>query len=84
MSIDQWLGLAVLATLFALEGVIPFYDQASGRWSHAARNIGLALMAGLVGAVRRLLVCWFHGQPFGLDAGCNSSSGFRMAGIQRR
>ncbi|WP_296701745.1 hypothetical protein [Thiocapsa sp. UBA6158] len=56
MSIDQWLGLAVLATLFALEGVIPFYDQASGRWSHAARNIGLALMAGLVGAVMAPLI----------------------------
>ncbi|RKT47678.1 sterol desaturase family protein [Thiocapsa rosea] len=56
MSIDQWAGLAVLTTLFALEGVIPFYDQASGRWSHAARNIGLALMAGLVGALMAPLI----------------------------
>jgi hypothetical protein len=39
-----------LATLFALEGVIPFYDQHAGRWVHAARNGGLALMTGLVGA----------------------------------
>jgi sterol desaturase/sphingolipid hydroxylase (fatty acid hydroxylase superfamily) len=50
MSVDQWVGLAVLATLFALEGVIPFYDQQSGRWFHAARNGGLALLTGLVGA----------------------------------
>ena len=56
MSIDQWVALAVLATLFALEGVIPFYDQATGRWSHAARNIGLALMTGLVGALMAPLI----------------------------
>ncbi|EGV16020.1 sterol desaturase family protein [Thiocapsa marina] len=56
MSIDQWVGLVVLGTLFALEGVFPFYDQAAGRWSHAARNIGLALMTGLVGALMAPLI----------------------------
>ncbi len=56
MSIDHWVGLAVLATLFALEGAIPFYDQTAGRWSHAARNIGLALMTGLVGALMAPLI----------------------------
>ncbi|HSO81388.1 sterol desaturase family protein [Thiocapsa sp.] len=56
MSIDQWVALAILAALFALEGVIPFYDQAAGRWSHAARNIGLALVSGLVGALMAPLI----------------------------
>jgi sterol desaturase/sphingolipid hydroxylase (fatty acid hydroxylase superfamily) len=56
MSIDQWVGLLVLAALFALEGLIPFYDQAEGRWSHAARNLGFALMAGLVGALMAPLI----------------------------
>jgi sterol desaturase/sphingolipid hydroxylase (fatty acid hydroxylase superfamily) len=51
MSVDQWLGLTVLAVLFALEGLIPFYDQTTGRWHHAARNLSLALLTGLVGAL---------------------------------
>lgn len=56
MSIDQWLALSILVILFALEGVIPFYEQAAGRWSHAARNIGLALISGLIGALMAPLI----------------------------
>ena len=56
MTIDQWLAFSGLAVLFALEGLIPFYDQGAGRWSHAARNLGLAIFSGSVGALMAPLI----------------------------
>ncbi|NEV64741.1 sterol desaturase family protein [Thiorhodococcus minor] len=51
MTLDLWVGLVVLSALFALEGVLPFYLGRRGRVRHAARNLGLAAIGGVVGAV---------------------------------
>ncbi|MCG6985234.1 MAG: sterol desaturase family protein [Thiocapsa sp.] len=50
MTPDLWVGMIVLGTLFALEGVLPFYVRGRERYAHAGRNLGLAIVAGAVGA----------------------------------
>lgn len=50
MTVDVWVGAVVLAAVFALEGVSPFYKGCEGRFVHARRNLGLALASGAVGA----------------------------------
>lgn len=56
MTIDLTIAIIVLAVLFALEGAIPFYPQGTGRYGHGARNLSLALINGLIGAVLAPLV----------------------------
>ncbi|NEX18998.1 sterol desaturase family protein [Thiorhodococcus mannitoliphagus] len=51
MTLDLWVGVLVLSTLFALEAVLPFYLGRRDRVRHAARNLGLAAIGGLVGAL---------------------------------
>lgn len=50
MTPDLWVGAVLLATLFALEGALPFYRGRHGRYAHAGRNLGLAVLSGAVGA----------------------------------
>lgn len=50
MTVDVWVGAVVLAALFALEGVLPFYRDREHRLAHAGRNLALALASGAVGA----------------------------------
>lgn len=50
MTPDLWVGMMVLGALFALEGVLPFYVRGRERYVHAGRNLGLALLTGVVGA----------------------------------
>lgn len=51
MSSNTIVGLTVLAALFALEGALPFYRGNGNRYTHALRNVALALVAGAVGAL---------------------------------
>lgn len=51
MTPDLWVGAVLLATLFALEGALPFYRERPERYAHAGRNLGLAILSGAVGAV---------------------------------
>ncbi|MGD8207090.1 MAG: sterol desaturase family protein, partial [Thiohalocapsa sp.] len=50
MSSESLVGIVVLAALFAIEGALPFYARADGRYRHAAQNLSLALIAGAIGA----------------------------------
>lgn len=50
MSLDAWVGLVVLAALFVLEGLLPYYRDRGRRHLHGLRNLGLALASGAVGA----------------------------------
>ena len=56
MTLDLWVGLAVLAGLFVAEGVLPYYQARDRRYVHGARNLGLAIASGLVGAALAPLV----------------------------
>lgn len=67
MTLDLWVGLVVLSALFALEGVLPFYLGRRDRVRHAARNLGLAAMGGLVGAV--LAPLWMGATQLGEQLG---------------
>lgn len=50
MSPDAIVGLVVLASLFALEGALPYYRGRLHRYAHGAPNIALALLSGAVNA----------------------------------
>lgn len=50
MDSSTLIGAAILAVLFTLEGVAPFYRGRRGRYAHAARNLALAVLAGATGA----------------------------------
>lgn len=50
MSIDLWVGLIVLVLLFALEGVLPYYQGRTHRYTHGMRNLALATLSGAMGA----------------------------------
>jgi sterol desaturase/sphingolipid hydroxylase (fatty acid hydroxylase superfamily) len=58
MSLDLWVGLVVLAGLFMAEGARPYYQARDRRWVHGARNLGLAIVSGLVGAALAPLLLW--------------------------
>ena len=61
MTPDLWVGLAVLAGLFIAEGAWPYYKDRNRRAVHGARNLGLAVASGLVGAALAPLLLWaFH------------------------
>ncbi|MCG6940897.1 MAG: sterol desaturase family protein [Thiohalocapsa sp.] len=50
MTADAWVALVVLPLLFLLEGLLPFYAGRRDRLRHDARNLGLGVISGLVGA----------------------------------
>lgn len=58
MTLDMWVGLTVLAGLFVAEGALPYYQARDRRYVHGARNLGLAIASGLVGAALAPLVLW--------------------------
>lgn len=58
MTLDLWVGLAVLVGLFVAEGVLPYYQGRDRRCLHGARNLGLAILSGLVGAALAPLLLW--------------------------
>lgn len=51
MTPDLWVGFAVLAAVFALEGMIPFYHPRPRRLRHGLLNLSLALLNALVVAL---------------------------------
>jgi sterol desaturase/sphingolipid hydroxylase (fatty acid hydroxylase superfamily) len=53
---DIWLAPLVLATLFLLEAVIPFYAGRDQRLRHAGRNLTLAVISGAVASAMTPLV----------------------------
>ena len=58
MTLDLWTGIITLSLLFLLEGIAPYYLNRSHRLRHGARNLGLALIAGLVGAAFAPAMLW--------------------------
>jgi sterol desaturase/sphingolipid hydroxylase (fatty acid hydroxylase superfamily) len=61
MTADVWVGLLVLPLLFLLEGLRPFYAAGRERWRHGARNLGLGLISGLLGALLAPLLVLISG-----------------------
>lgn len=51
MTPDLWAGLAVLAAVFVLEGLVPFYRPRPRRLRHGLVNLSLALLNALVVAL---------------------------------
>lgn len=58
MTPDLWIGLISLSVLFLLEEIAPYYLNRTHRLRHGARNLGLALIAGLVGAAFAPPMLW--------------------------
>jgi len=58
MTLDLWVGLAVLAGLFVAEGVRPYYQARDRRYVHGARNLALGIASGVVGAAPAPLLLW--------------------------
>ena len=50
MSPDAVVGIATLAALFALEGLLPYYQGRDHRYAHGLTNLTLALLSGAIGA----------------------------------
>lgn len=58
MDTSTLIGLIALILVFLLEGLIPFYADRGDRYTHGLRNLSLALVAGMVGALMTPLLVW--------------------------
>lgn len=71
MLIELIIFISALVIIFTLEGIFPYFQGRVGRFRHAAPNIALAILGGLIGglASSRLItggVSWAECCPFGL------------------
>ena len=80
MTSDAWATLIALVLLFGLEGYWPFYGGRAQRLRHGWRNLGLALISGVVTAASAPLL--FAASEFAAERGWGLARQFDLGPLE--